>query len=178
MGSVWVRAATPADLPALARIYNEGILGGDATFETRLRRAEELSGWLSGPGPCLVLEEGGAVQGFARGGEYSARTCYAGILDHSVYVSASAQGQGHGVRLLLALQEAARRAGFHKLTSRVFARNLGSRAVHRKAGFREVGTHLRHAPLGGEWLDVVTVEVCLSGPLSCSGPSAPAPEFP
>ncbi|AWN24371.1 GNAT family N-acetyltransferase [Deinococcus irradiatisoli] len=156
-----IRPAAAADLPALARIYNEGILGRDATFETRLREPEELRGWLSGPGPCLVLEAGGIAQGFARGGEYSPRACYAGILDHSVYVTASARGRGYGAELLWALQGAAREAGFHKLTSRVFARNAASRAVHRRAGFREVGTHLCHAQLGGEWLDVVTVEVCL-----------------
>ena len=156
-----IRPAAEADLPALAQIYNAGILGRDATFETRLREPEELRAWLSGPGPCLVLEESGAVVGFARGGEYSRRACYAGILDHSVYVAASVQGRGYGVELLGALQAAARAAGFHKLTSRIFVRNAGSRAVHRKAGFREVGTHLKHAQLDGEWLDVVTVELCL-----------------
>ena len=156
---ILIRPATQADLPALARIYNEGILGRNATFETRLREPEELRGWL--PGPCLVLESESAVLGFARGGEYSARPCYAGILDHGVYVISAAQGKGHGLALLLALQNAAREAGFHKLTSRVFARNAASRAVHRRAGFREVGVHLKHAQLEGEWLDVVTVEVNL-----------------
>jgi len=156
-----VRPAAETDLPALARIYNAGILGRNATFETRLREPDELGDWLTGPGPCLVLEEGGAVVGFARGGEYSRRACYAGILDHGIYVAAEAQGRGYGVALLLALADAARRAGFHKLTSRVFVRNAASRAVHHKAGFREVGVHLRHAQLDGEWLDVVTVEAGL-----------------
>ncbi len=156
-----IRSALEPDLPALARIYNEGISGRNATFETRLRMPEDLRGWLRGPGPCLVLEVRGAVVGFARGGEYSPRPCYAGILDHSVYLASAWQGQGHGAALLLALQDAAREAGFYKLTSRVFARNLGSRAAHRKAGFREVGTHLGHAELDGQWLDVVTVEILL-----------------
>ncbi|TSA87704.1 N-acetyltransferase [Deinococcus detaillensis] len=154
-----IRPATAADLPALTSIYNEGILGRDATFETRLRTPDELQSWLAWP--CLVLEVSGAVLGFARGGEYSSRPCYAGLLDHSVYVATSARGQGYGVALLLALRDAARAAGFHKLTSRVFARNLGSLAAHHRAGFQEVGRHLKHAQLDGEWLDVVTVEISL-----------------
>ncbi|WP_161883014.1 arsinothricin resistance N-acetyltransferase ArsN1 family A [Deinococcus alpinitundrae] len=156
-----IRPAVAADLPALARIYNAGILGRNATFETRLRTPDDLRDWLTGPGPCLVLDEGGTVMGFARGSQYSSRACYAGILDHGVYVAREAQGRGYGATLLLALADAARQAGFHKLTSRVFVRNAASRAVHRKAGFREVGVHLRHAQLGGEWLDVVTVEISL-----------------
>jgi L-amino acid N-acyltransferase YncA len=157
--TVQVRPATLADLSALARIYNEGITGRNATFETRLREPEELASWLDWP--CLVLEDGGEVRGFARGGEYSSRPCYAGILEHGVYVADAAQGRGYGVRLLLALRDAAHSAGYHKLTSRVFSRNAASRAAHLKAGFREVGTHLKHAELDGEWLDVVTVEVSL-----------------
>ncbi|WP_293913438.1 GNAT family N-acetyltransferase [Deinococcus sp.] len=108
------------------------------------------------------------MQGFARGGEYSSRPCYAGILEHGVYVAGEAQGQGYGVKLLIALQDMARAAGYHKLTSRIFTRNAASRAAHLKAGFREVGAHLRHAELDGEWLDVVTVEVLLQLPLAVS----------
>ena len=157
--TVHIRPATLTDLSALARLYNEGITGRNATFETRLREGGELESWLNWP--CLVLEVGDELQGFARGGEYSPRPCYAGILEHGVYVSGAAQGQGYGVKLLVALQEAARLAGYHKLTSRIFVRNAASRAAHLSAGFREVGTHLRHAEQGGEWLDVVTVEVSL-----------------
>ncbi|UWX65558.1 arsinothricin resistance N-acetyltransferase ArsN1 family A [Deinococcus rubellus] len=173
-----IRPAAEPDLPTLARIYNAGILGRNATFETRLRVPDDLRGWLAGPGPCLVLQKGGSVLGFARGGEYSNRECYAGILDHGVYVAPEAQGRGYGAALLLALQEAARAAGFHKLTSRVFVRNSASRAAHRKAGFREVGTHLRHAQLDGEWLDVVTVELSLWRAINPPSPSAPKPESP
>ena len=156
-----IRSAAEVDLPALAEIYNAGILGRLATFETSLRQPEELRGWLTGPGPCLVLDNGGTVLGFARGSEYSSRDCYAGILDHGVYVATEAQGKGYGLILLTALKDAAREAGFHKLTSRVFTFNAASRALHRKAGFREVGVHLRHAQLDDQWLDVVTVEVGL-----------------
>ncbi|MBZ4375123.1 hypothetical protein NR800_27315 [Corallococcus interemptor] len=52
-------------------------------------------------------------------------------------------------------------AGFHKLTSRVFATNVLSRALLKRLGFREVGVHEKHAPLDGVWHDVVVVEKLL-----------------
>ena len=40
----------------------------------------------------------------------------------------------------------------------VFADNAASRAVHRAAGFEEVGVQRRHGRLDGEWKDCVLVE--------------------
>ncbi len=60
-----------------------------------------------------------------------------------------------------ALIEAAERAGFWKLVSRVFVENAPSRRLLRAAGFREVGVYERHARLDGAWRDVVIVECLL-----------------
>ena len=51
-----------------------------------------------------------------------------------------------------------RTPGFYKLTSRVFTTNEASLAVHRAAGFYEVGIQPRHGRLDGEWKDCVLVE--------------------
>jgi L-amino acid N-acyltransferase YncA len=40
----------------------------------------------------------------------------------------------------------------------VFASNAASRAMHRAAGFTEVGVQRRHARLDGEWRDCVLME--------------------
>jgi phosphinothricin acetyltransferase len=89
---------------------------------------------------------------------YSDRPAYAGVGEHGVYVAPDARGRGIGRRLLDALAAEAEDAGFHKLTSRVFTTNEASRAVHRAAGFYEVGIQPRHARLDGEWKDCVLVE--------------------
>ncbi len=70
----------------------------------------------------------------------------------------AARGQGVGRALLEALSAAAERDGFYKLTSRIFPSNAASRAVHRAAGFDEVGIQRRHGRLDGEWRDCVLVE--------------------
>jgi L-amino acid N-acyltransferase YncA len=57
-----------------------------------------------------------------------------------------------------ALISTAERAGFWKLTSRVFVENEPSRKLLLSLGFREVGVHEKHARLDGLWRDVVVVE--------------------
>ena len=155
-----LRPARRADAPALAGIYNEGIEGREATFETRPRRPDEVVAWIEEELPFLVAEDerGGRLVGFARLSAYSDRCVYDGVGEHGVYVAGAAQGRGVGRALLLGLCDAAERAGYYKLTSRVFASNAASRAVHRAAGFEEVGVQRRHGRLDGEWRDCVLVE--------------------
>jgi phosphinothricin acetyltransferase len=153
---VTIRPATPADAAAIAGIYNEGIEDRVATFETRPREPGEIEAWLTLP--LLVADDGGAVVGFARVSPYSDRCVYAGIGEHGVYVARAARGRRLGVALLVALAEACESAGYYKLMSRVFAENAASRAVHRAAGFDEVGVQRRHGRLDGEWKDCVLVE--------------------
>ena len=152
------RAAEPRDAAAIARIYNEGIADGLATFETRLRTADDIAKWFGTRFPIVVVEEGGAVIAFASASEYRPRACYDGIAEFSVYVSRPHRGRGAGRLAMAALIDAARAAGFWKLVSRVFPENVASRALLRRQGFREVGTYERHARLAGVWKDVVIVE--------------------
>jgi L-amino acid N-acyltransferase YncA len=153
-----IRPAAGTDAAAITAIYNEGIADRVATFETRPRSTEEIEGWLAGGLPFVVAISEGAVVGFARVAPYSDRCVYSGVGEHGVYVARAARGRRVGVRLLEALVAACEQAGFYKLTSRVFADNAASRAVHRAAGFEEVGIQRRHGRLDGEWKDCVLVE--------------------
>jgi len=152
------RAATPDDAEAIARIYNEGIADRVATFETRVRSAEDVRSWFDGVHPVVVVEDAGRVVAFGSTSMYRPRECYAGIAETSVYVSRSHRGQGAGRMALEALMNAAREAGYWKLLSRIFPENTASRALVRKLGFREVGVYEKHGQLDGEWRDVVIVE--------------------
>jgi L-amino acid N-acyltransferase YncA len=155
---VTLRAPTAADVPALTAIYNEGIAGREATFETSPRDPSEVARWLDEGLPFVVAEGPDGVEGFARVSEYSDRCVYSGVGEHGVYVAGAARGRGVGRALLLAVCDAAEDAGYHKLTSRIFTTNAASRAVHVAAGFEEVGIQRRHGRLDGEWRDCVLVE--------------------
>ena len=154
-----VRAAQRSDAPALCAIYNQGIAEREATFETREREVAEVEEWFDVDAPIVVdVDDRDVVRGFARLTAASDRCVYSGIGDHAVYVDRAARGSGVGRRLLDALCAEAERRGYYKVSSRVFACNGASRALHRAAGFREVGVQERHGRLDGVWHDVVLVE--------------------
>ena len=155
---VRARPAAPEDAAAIARIYNRGIEERIATFETRARTAEEIRSWFGGRHPVVVVKEGGEVLAFAATSDYRPRGCYAGVAEFSIYADRGPRGRGAGKMAMGALIQAAGRAGFWKLVSRVFVENAPSRRLLRSAGFREVGVYEKHARLDGDWKDVVIVE--------------------
>lgn len=152
------RPAAPGDAPAIAAIYNEGIAGRGATFETEPRTSGDILRWLDGIHPVVAVEEDGQLLGFAATFEYRSRPCYAGVAEFSVYVATTARRRGVGRLAMDALADAAAHAGFWKLLSRVFPANEASLTLLRSCGFREVGVYERHGKLDGEWRDCVIVE--------------------
>ena len=157
------RRAGADDAPALAHIYNQGIADRNATFETRLRTADDMLGMIeSAEFPCVVACHDDQVIAFASTSRYRARECYAEIAEFSVYVARNWRGHNAGFVVMQALIEAARSHGYWKLLSRVFVTNHASRRLLAKLGFREVGVYHAHAQLDGQWRDVVIVERWLS----------------
>jgi L-amino acid N-acyltransferase YncA len=155
------RAAILADPPVIADIYNQGIADRLATFETEPRTASQIAQWFR-PGVLIVVGEAGPdIVAFAASFPYSARPCYAGIGEYSVYVARKHRGKGAGSAVLSALIDRARSTGLHKLTSRIFPENLASRALMKRFGFSEIGVHRRHGKLDGEWRDCVLVELLI-----------------
>src|SRR6266568_7367072 len=119
-----LRLATPNDAAAIATIYNQGIEDRIATFETRLRTAQEIEQWFDGVHPIVVLEnDERQVIAFASTSVYRPRPCYAGIAEFSVYVERAWRGHGAGRLALERLLQEAQKAGFWKLVSRVFVEN-------------------------------------------------------
>jgi L-amino acid N-acyltransferase YncA len=156
------RPAKLEDAEAIARVYNEGITGRAATFETRLRSADDVRAWFDGVHPIMVVVDGNEVIAFGATFLYRPRECYAGIAEVSVYVATAARGRGAGRMALAALIEGAEQAGYWKLVSRIFPENQASRGLIRSLGFREVGVYEKHARLAGVWRDVIIVERLLA----------------
>ena len=163
-----IRPANPSDCADIAAIYNKGIEERQATFETRLRKPEEITNWLGNPQhPVLVAVRATNIVGWIAASSYRPnRPAYAGIAEFSVYVHYMARGQGVGDALMSAFIPACEQAGLWKVLSRIFLENTASRALCTRHGFREVGIYQKHGKLDGEWKDVVIVERLIEGNLN------------
>lgn len=91
------RASTPEDAGEIARIYNQGIEERAATFETRLRSAEEIRSWYGGPYPVVVVEEDGRIVAFAATFAYRPGSTTGGLPSSPSMWSGTTGGVGRGV---------------------------------------------------------------------------------
>jgi phosphinothricin acetyltransferase len=151
---VTIEDLRPADWPACARIYEEGLDVG--TFE------EEVPSWEAWdathlPEPRLVARED-AVLGWAALGPVSARPCYSGVAEDSVYIGWAARGRGFGTALLEELVRRADAVGIWTIQAGILSGNDASIALHERCGFRIVGARELIAKKRGTWRDVVLME--------------------
>ncbi|MGH3077729.1 MAG: GNAT family N-acetyltransferase [Gaiellaceae bacterium] len=152
-----IRELTPTDWPAVEEIYADGIETGDATFETEVPSWEAFdSGRL--PGHRVVAVDDGRVVGWAALSPTSSRECYAGVVEHSVYVADGFRGRGIGRALMEKLIAAADAGGLWTIQTSVFPENAASLALHERVGFRVVGRRERIAQRDGAWRDTVLLE--------------------
>jgi L-amino acid N-acyltransferase YncA len=143
----------------IASIYNDGIAGREATFETDPRHAADFhERIISERHPLLVAEVDGRLVGWAGLAPYSERAAYAGIAECSIYVASDARGRGVGTELCQRLAREAAGRGLLKLLGKVFPENLACVRMLGRCGFREVGLHQCHGRLDDEWRDVLLVE--------------------
>jgi phosphinothricin acetyltransferase len=155
-----IEPMTPADWPAVRKIYADGIATGNATLE---REAPDWDHFDRSHRPdCRLVARdptAGAVLGWVALTAYSSRRVYRGVAWESVYVAEAARGRGVGRALLEAVIPASAAAGFWTLLAGVIADNTASRRLHERAGFREVGVQraLGRDPTG-RWRDVVLLE--------------------
>jgi phosphinothricin acetyltransferase len=152
-----VDAMEADDWDAVRAIYREGIATGNATFE---KSAPEWEKWdKEHLRACrLVARAGREVLGWAALTPVSGRCVYAGVAEVSVYVAQRARGRGIGLALLSALVSASEREGLWTLQAGIFPENAASVELHKRAGFRVIGTRERLGCLDGRWRDVVLME--------------------
>ncbi|MCB5181930.1 GNAT family N-acetyltransferase [Streptomyces antimicrobicus] len=139
-------------------IYQAGIDEGDATFESAAPSWEAFDAARLPEHRFAAVDGHGTVLGWVAACRVSDRCAYAGVVEHSVYVSPAARGRGVARALLDALIASTEAAGIWTVQSGVFPENTASLALHRKAGFRVIGTRERIGRHRGVWRDVVLLE--------------------
>ena len=127
-GPLSTRLATPADAPAIAAIYNEGIADRVATFETEPRTAAQLEAQLIRQGralPTVVAGARGPDRGLGLGAAPTGAA--AGLRGGGRALGVRGPlgaGLGAGRAALDALCRAYAERGFWKLVSRIFPENV------------------------------------------------------
>jgi L-amino acid N-acyltransferase YncA len=172
---VAIRAATGADLAAVAAIYAHHVLTGIATFEEVPPDAGEMArrhAAVTGRGlPYLVAEEEGRVLGYAYAAPYRERSAYRFTVEDSVYLDPVALRRGIGRALLNRLIADSTAWGARQMLAVIGdSGNAGSVGLHAKLGFRHVGTQTAVGFKFGRWVDTVTMQL----PLGAGSATSPA----
>lgn len=152
-----IETLQPAHWPAVREIYREGIETGQATFETAVPTWAIWDNNHRSDCRLIALIEN-QIAGWAALSSVSKRQVYNGVAEVSIYIAASARGQGIGKQLMQALVTISEEAGIWTLQSSVFPENKVSIALHQAFGFRIVGRRERIAQLHGRWRDTVLLE--------------------
>ena len=161
---IGIRPMRAADAGAVLAIYQAGMDGGEASFESTAPAWQAFDVGKLPDHRYVAVDATATVLGWvavSAVSSVSSRCVYAGVVEHSVYVDPAARRRGVGRILLDALIASTEAAGIWTIQSGIFPENTASRALHRAAGFREVGIRERvgrHAARDNRWRDVIFIE--------------------
>ena len=171
-----MRLATVGDAPAVLAVYAPYIRDTAITFETDVPSpaafAARMEG-IIGTYPYLVIEEDGAVAGYAYAHRIGERAAFAWNAELSVYLAPSCQGRGWGEALLRTTLDLLALQGVRTAYSLVTVPNAASVGLHEKLGFTTMGIQTRAGFKGGAWHDVAWLHKSIG-----SFAGAPAPVTP
>jgi len=166
MSDVTIRAATPADIPAITAIYAFEVREKTASFELTppdeaemMRRFTTL---IDNGFPYLVAEAAGRLAGYAYAGPYRPRPAYRYTVENTVYLDPAYYRRGIGSALLNELIAQCTARGFRQMIAVIGdSANAASIGLHRRAGFAMIGTHPNVGLKFGRWFDSVQMQLAL-----------------
>lgn len=153
-----IREMLHEDGAAVLKIFEEGIAGGNATFDPS---APTWEGWDANHfKDCrfVAIDENNEISGWAALKPVSNRDCFKGVAEVSIYLTASAQGKGLGKVMLQKLILDSEEHGFWMLQSGIFPENIASIRLHERLGFRTVGYREKIGQMHGVWRNIILME--------------------
>ncbi len=139
-------------------LYNYYVKNTVTTFEAepidgaemgeRLREVQDLDL------PWLVLEEEGAVIGYACAVRWKNRAAYRHSVESTIYLAPGFTRAGRGVALYSALMGQLRGLGVHCVLAGIAQPNEASVGLHEKLGFGKVGHLVEVGRKFDRWVDL------------------------
>lgn len=163
---ITVRDGTLSDMTEVLEIYTPYVLHGLATFEEEPPVIEEMvrrhASIITAGLPYLVASVHERVVGYAYATSYRPRPAYRHTVENSVYVTQAVHRRGIGTALLTALVARCDTGPWRQMVAVIGdSANHGSIALHRRAGFTEVGTLEAVGFKHGRWVDTVLMQRAL-----------------
>jgi L-amino acid N-acyltransferase len=158
-----IRAATAADAPAIAEIWNALIRGSVATFNAVEYADPQIVQMIADKGVAghaFLVDE--ARTGFATYGQFRGGVGYAHSMEHSVHLAPAARGRGLGRALMTAIEDHARAERVHSMIAGVGGENTAGIAFHAACGYAHVATIPAVGWKFGRWMDLVLMQKFLS----------------
>ena len=137
-----LRAATAADLPAIAAITAHYVATTAIHFAYQPPSVDELAAqWAArARHPWLVVvDAAGQVVGYGKSDRFRARAAYDRTAEVGLYLAPTHCGRGLGRALLAALLEDMTAAGLHVAVAGIAQPNPASVALFERCGFTAVG---------------------------------------
>lgn len=156
-----IRLTSPKDAPQIAAIWNHAIVNTTITFNPDPKSADEVAALITPDTPCLVIEEGGKVLGFARYFQFRGGAGYRNSVEVTIMLDACAQGRGVGRALMDALCDLARKNGKHVMMAGCSAENPDAVAFHAAMGFKQLAVLPQVGFKFGRWIDLVLMQKML-----------------
>lgn len=153
-----IRIMKETDWNDMVSIYRQSLEKGNVTFTTDCPTYNE---WDSAHiKECrYVFEDNGHVLGYTMIAPTSKREPYHGVVELSIFVDNKHLRQGIGRKLLTTLCEETEKAGYWTLYSAIFSVNQASIELHKKCGFRVIGTRENIAKdRFGKWQSTTIME--------------------
>lgn len=157
-----IRRALPADLPAVAGIYDREAREGHATFDVEGRPMHLWEERLASGDPFWVADLDGTVVGYTTAVPYRPKPAYRHTRETGIYVAPGQQGRGVGRALYDVLLPALAADGVHTVVAAVALPNPGSLALHRACGFEQVGVMREVGRKQDRWIDLVWLQKLLA----------------
>ncbi len=139
-----MRPALRSDLAKITTIYNHYVEAGPVTFDVHTFSESEREPWfgqfaVGGPHRLFVLEEDGAVQGYAGSMPFRPKPAYATSVEATVYVAPGCHGCGYATRLYEALFAALADEDLNRILAGITLPNDPSIRLHERFGFHPIG---------------------------------------